>query len=232
VLLSSDKGEMRKQLESLLQQYPKIVVKPTDGAHGDGVVTDITDIDEAMSAAVATCSKDGKCNAIAQEQLQGEETEIRAICIGGKFVAAYKRIPAMVTGDGEHNIWELIEKENDELRTEAYRGDFPKIDIKGAKDYIEKHAVDTSRVPERGEKVRVMTMCNVGMGGTTEEIELEPSRVALSEKIADITELPVVGIDYYGDKVIEINSGPSLYWPVRENGDKCVRAYADYLEQI
>lgn len=225
--LSKDKDKKRDQLAGLLEKYSKIVVKPVDGAHGRGVVTNISDIDEAMKAA----DSDGEM--IAQEQLLDDVIEVRAICVGGKFIDAYKRIPAMVTGDGEHTILELIDKENRELRVEAYLGEFARIDKKAAIDYLDKCDIDKNRVPAEGEKVRVIGICNVGAGGTVEETKLTPEQIALVEKIAKIIDLPLMGVDFYGDKVIEINAVPSLYYPTGdESADKCVKAYADYLENL
>ena len=71
------------------------------------------------------------------------------------------------------------------------------------------------------------------MGGTVEETIFDPEQIALAEKIAKVAELPAVGIDFYGDKVIEMNAGPMLYYPTGdESATKCVKAYADYLEKI
>ena len=228
VYLSRDEQKARERLMQLLEKHPKIVVKPVDGAHGRGVVTNIENVETAMDVVASYDS-----GAIAQEQLQDGITEVRAICIGGKFIAAYKRIPATVTGDGEHNIIELIAKENREVRVEAYQGDLAKIDVDAAERYLREKKIDISRIPEAGEKVRVMAMCNVGMGGTVEETIFDPEQIALAEKIAKVAELPAVGIDFYGDKVIEMNAGPMLYYPTGdESATKCVKAYADYLEKI
>lgn len=55
----------------------------------------------------------------------------------------------------------------------------------------------------------------------------------ISEKIAKVAQLPVIGIDFYGDQVIEFNACPSLYYPTRnETATKAVTKYIDYLEQL
>lgn len=57
----------------------------------------------------------------------------------------------------------------------------------------------------------------------------------LSEEIARLTELPVVGIDFLGDQVIEINKCPSLcyYKPgTTEINPEPTIKYIEYLETI
>jgi len=233
-LLSEDEEEKKAQLQSFLERYGKIVVKPVDGAHGQNVKTNITNIDEALLAA-KVCEKEGvKQNALVQEQLESNQVEKRVICIGYKYIAAYERIPARVTGDGEHTIMELIAIENRDLRGEAYSGKPAKIDVAKAEDYLKAEGVDFNYVPTAGEKVRVSPTCNSGMGGTNEESDITLEQIELSEEIARAVELPVVGIDFYGNKVIEINAGPSLYYPTGddESANRCVEAYADYLEKL
>ncbi len=227
IYLPKDKDEMRVQLVGILEKYQKIVIKPVDGAHGRDIVTDISDIDEAMKAA------DCGGGMVAQEQLLDDIIEVRAICVGGKFIDAFKRIPAMVTGDGEHSILELIDKENRETRVEAYLGDSARIDKEAAIAYLDKCNIDKNRVPASGEKVRVISICNVGVGGTVEETELDPKLIELAEKAARTIDLPLIGVDFYGDKVIEVNPAPSLYYPTGDDSaDKCVKAYVDYLENL
>ena len=232
VWLSEKREEWQDQLRALLEKYPRIVVKPTDGAHGIGVKTDIATLDEAMEAAIE-CTGDSRVSAIAQEQLEMEVPEIRALCIGYKLAGAYERIPAAVTGDGEHSILELIELENRELRGEPYKGRPAKINMVEARRYLDKNGIDVMRVPAAGEKVRVMRICNVGAGGVMKHVDFTPEQIAQAERIARLFELPVIGIDFYGDKVIEVNSSPALYCPTGDEwADKCVESYVDYLEKM
>lgn len=229
VWLAEDKTKWRDELAELLAKHKRIVVKPVDGAHGRKVAVNLEDADEALKAA-HECGDGG---VIAQEQLEDDEIEVRAICINYKFVGAYKRIPAAVEGDGEHNILELIEIENHEKRGEAYGEKLAQINVAAATDYLTKNHIDIDRVPALGEKVRVMKICNSGAGGTMEYTELDPERIATAEKIAKIADLPVVGVDYYGDTVLEINAGPALYHPTGDEwATNSIKAYVDYLETI
>ena len=217
----------------LLEKYGKIVVKPIDGAHGNGITTNLTDFESAM-AAVETAKKFSPSGMMmAQEQLDFTGFETRVICINYEFVEALSRIPAHVTGDGEHTVSELIDLENNTIRTEAYKSNLAFI----YRDYAEKYMEEVGNrdyVPQKSEKVQVIKMCNIGRGGTVEdETDTFPlEKKALAEKIAKTLDLPVVGIDFFGDYVLEVNASPSLYYPLDgPRADFGVEKLVDFLEQ-
>ena len=129
----------------------------------------------------------------------------------------------------------LIDLENKNLRTPAYKSDLAYIDRDSALDFLNKTAKNPDLIPEKGEKVRVIGTCNIGSGGTAEDVtdKLSPELVKLSEKIASELVLPVVGIDFYNDQIIELNATPSLYYPIpTENANRSVDKLLDYLETI
>lgn len=222
-----------EEAAELLAKYGKVVVKPADGAHGRGVTVGLTrmdQIDEAIKKAEAA-SPEMKL-AIIQPQLPPGALEQRVICIGYKFVVAIARIPARVTGDGRRTLGELIENENKTLRSAPYQGELAWIDEAAAEKYLGERIHE---IPAQGERVRVVGTCNIGQGGTAEDCseELTPGLRELAEKIARGAELPVVGIDFYGDQVIELNACPSLYYPTGDAAaTKAVKAYIDYLETL
>ena len=231
VWLSENSEEWEGQLRELLKKYSRIVVKPTMGAHGNGVKTNITTIEEALEAAHECKGGHARAGVIAQEQLDDDVFEVRVICIDYKVIGACERVPAMVTGDGEHSILELIELENREMRGEAYMGKPARIDIEEARHYLVSNNIDVMSVPAVGEKVRVLQICNVGKGGTMRHVELSHEQAELSEKIAKAFQLPVIGVDFFGDKVIEVNASPSLYCPTGDDwANECVEKFVDYLE--
>ena len=89
--------------------YP-LVVKPSDGNHGRGITIGV-DNDELFKDAWKTAKKQSKNgHVIIEEMLKG--TDYRLLVINGKLVAAAKRVPAQVTGDGKQSIQELIDEEN------------------------------------------------------------------------------------------------------------------------
>lgn len=230
VLLCGDSAHIRKQLEDTLAKHSRIVIKPLDCSHGNGVHTDITDLESATKAVNEVLKTSDKI--LAQEQLMVDDYEIRAICIDYKFVAAFARIPAQVTGDGEHTVTELVKIENSTIRTKPYRSDLAYITESMSNDYLSKNHL-SNYVPKKGEKVQVIRMCNVGRGGTARNVsDAFPENLKrLSEKIAKKFELPVIGIDFLEDKVLEVNGQPSTYYPTGDNSSTfCVERYVEYLE--
>lgn len=217
----------------LLDKYGKIVIKPIDGAHGNGIVTGITSFETAMNAIETAESYSPTSRALAQQQLDFDGFETRVICINYHFTEALKRIPAHVTGDGIHTVAELIEIENNTIRTEAYKSKLAYIDkeyserylrIKGNADYI----------PAENERVQVVKLCNIGRGGTVEDVtdDFPAEKRALADRIAKELNLPVVGIDFFGDYVLKVNVSPSLYYPL--DGPRAsygVEKLVDYLER-
>lgn len=217
----------------LLDKYGKIVVKPIDGAHGNGITTNITNFETAMEA-VETAKKFSPSGmVIAQQQLDFTGFETRVICINYRFVEALSRIPAHVTGDGEHTVSELIDIENNTTRTEAYKSNLAFIDREYAERYMAEKG-NKDYVPAKNEKVQVIKMCNIGRGGTVEDVtdEFTSEQKALADRIAKTLDLPVVGIDFFGDYVLEVNASPSLYYPL--DGPRAsfgVEKLVEYLER-
>lgn len=217
----------------LIEKYGSIVIKPIDGSHGKGVTVGVNSVEQAEEAiAEAIAASQGLRIAIAQPQLPLEMKERRVICIDYQFVQAIERIPAHVTGDGKHTLMGLIELENRTIRAPMYKGELAYIDTGAAASFLEGRLLE---VPAAGEKVRVVASCNVGQGGTARDVsaEFSPEMREMSEKIARAAELAVIGIDFYGEQVIEINGCPMLYYPTGDAAaTRAIEAYVEYLARL
>ncbi|MDX5437087.1 MAG: ATP-grasp domain-containing protein, partial [Pontibacter sp.] len=89
-----------------------IVIKPLDGNHGKGATININNLKDAQKGfAEAKKYSEG---VMVEQFIQG--FDFRLLVINGKFVAAAKRTPAMVTGDGTSTIRQLIARENKDPR--------------------------------------------------------------------------------------------------------------------
>ena len=219
-----------EDLAAFLEKHGRIVIKPTFGAHGRDIYTDVKELSDAERIIKDLAPRCEQNSVIAQEQMTYTGNEIRAIYINGEYVVAFERIPAAITGDGEHTVAEIIDIENKTMRTEAYKSNLAFINKVQALNYLGGKAYD---IPEKGAKVRVSATCNIGMGGTVKTVDLPAEQRAVSTRVAKLTELKVVGIDFFGDKIIEINSSPSLYMPSGDDSaDLAVRKYIEYLESI
>ena len=222
-------------ISALLSKYGRIVIKPIDGAHGNGITTGITNLDDALIALELAEKFSDSGRALVQQQLDFDGPETRAICIDYKFVEALNRIPAQVTGDGTHTVSELIDIENSTIRTEAYKSSLAFIDREYAEQYM-REKNNANYVPKPDEKVQVIKMCNIGRGGTVEDVSesFSDDKKQLSKCIATALDLPVIGIDFLGDYVLEVNASPSLYYPLpdEKKANFGVEKLVDYLENF
>ena len=230
-LLLKDPSDRKAQLDRLFKKYPRLVVKPIDGAHGYDVFTGLTTAEE-VEATLPTSGR--KIERLVQEQLTPKSPEVRVICIDYKYTAAFARIPASVAGDGEHTVAELIKIENSTIRTAPYQSNLAFIDEALSEEYLKKRNL-ADKVPAKGEKVQVVSICNVGCGGTIENLTdtFPEAKRTLAEKIARAFALPVVGIDFLDYYIIEVNSTPSLHYPAPDDSATiCVKKFVDYLETL
>lgn len=229
-LVPIDSEARHRLAESMLSHHATLILKPIDGAHGYGIHTDLTSVEDVESA----FADNRNTFNLLQEQLYSDTPELRVICIDYQFVAAFARHPAAVTGDGVHTVAELIDIENSTIRTAPYKSNLAFIDKTMSTAYLQNHHIGDN-VPQPGEKVRVVSTCNTGCGGTMEDVtgSISAAQRALSEKISRTFELPVIGVDFFGDYVIEVNSTPALYHPVSgASSTFCVKKLIDYLETI
>src|SRR5690606_10471109 len=93
--------------------YP-VVLKPTNANLGEGVIANIQNKGELEQALKQVRNDLGYQNVIVEKHIEGEE--VRVYVINGKVIAAMKRIPAYIIGDGKHTIKELIALKNEERR--------------------------------------------------------------------------------------------------------------------
>ena len=91
--------------------YP-VVVKPLAGNHGRGVSTDLSSSEE-VEVAFDKAREHGR-NVIVERYIQGFDH--RLLVVNGKLVAAAKRMPGHVRGDGKHTIAELVDIVNEDPR--------------------------------------------------------------------------------------------------------------------
>jgi cyanophycin synthetase len=93
--------------------YP-IVTKPLDGNHGKGATIKIKTWEEAL-VGLEAAQKYSRA-VIVEKYVEGDD--YRLLVVNGKLIAAAKRTPAAVTGDGTSTIQQLI----DQVNTDPRRG--------------------------------------------------------------------------------------------------------------
>ena len=81
--------------------YP-CVLKPLDGNHGRGVALNLRTEEDVRAAFAVALRQSRSGDVVVETYITGND--YRVLVIGGKLAAVAERVPASVTGDGEHTI--------------------------------------------------------------------------------------------------------------------------------
>src|SRR5699024_9854372 len=142
--------------------YP-IVIKPTDGSFGRGVMSNLTSDEECKYAFDYIREELEEKNIIVEKYIDGND--YRIYVVEDEVVGAILRIPPNITGDGVNSIEALIDINNKE------RGLNPRlattlIEInKELVDYIGRSGYTLQSVPEKGTLIYLSDKSNISIGG-------------------------------------------------------------------
>lgn len=200
-----------------------LVIKPVDGNHGRGITVDIRNYDDALEA-FRHAKNSSKSGAIIVEKfIVGED--YRLLVINNVLVAAAKRTPAHVIGDGKSTVQELIDIVNsDPRRGYGHEEVLTQITVNELTINIIKEAGYTlNSVIPKDEMLVLKDTANLSTGGTAEDVTdiVHPANVAMVERISKIIDLDICGIDIMttdiskplsetGGAVLEVNAGPGF----------------------
>lgn len=211
-----------EQLKNVIKKigYP-IVIKPLDGNHGKGSSINVNDWVSSVTG-LEHAQKYSK-KVIVEKYITGYD--FRVLVINNKMVAAARRVPAHVVGDGESNLEKLIERENqDTRRGYGHENVLTEITVdKDTLELLEKLQYTLETVPQRGEVVYLKSTANLSTGGTSIDVTdmVHPENITMAERISKIIGLDVCGIDIMaenltqplkesGGAIIEVNAAPGF----------------------
>ncbi|MFH1509440.1 MAG: hypothetical protein ABIE68_04715 [bacterium] len=210
-----------------IKKYKQIVVKPVDGQKGEGISIKVSNREypSAFRLAMRYSNK-----VLLEEYARG--SDYRALVIGHKFVAAAKRIPARVKGDGRKTIKELIQKRNEDFRNRDCPYRIP-LD-RSTKHAVERKGRKLDSVLQKGRIVRVRDTANLSTGGKKVDVtnEFPKTLRKTAEEISRAFGLPTMGIDMIIPKnmksynIIEVNTRPAL---VPHSPAPAVERFVDWL---
>ncbi|OYU85662.1 MAG: cyanophycin synthetase [Flavobacterium sp. BFFFF2] len=188
--------------------YP-IVIKPLDGNHGKGASINVKNWEDAVAGLAH--AKNYSRRVIVEKFITGYD--FRVLVIDNKLVAAAKREPAHVKGDGTHTIQQLIEQTNlDPRRGYGHENVLTQIDVdRDTTDLLEKLGYTLETVPTKDEVVYLKSTANLSTGGTSIDVTdmMHPENIFLCERISRVIGLDICGIDIMAQNLTE---------PLRENG--------------
>ncbi len=198
-----------------------VVVKPQDGNQGKGVTVNVVSREhlEIAYAAAAEISDE----VLVERYIPGYD--FRLLVVGDKMVAAARRDPPLVVGDGIHTIKELVDIVNsDPRRGEGHATSLTKIrfdDIALARLAVQGYTQDS--VPVKGARVILRNNANLSTGGTATDVteDVHPQLAASAVSAAQMIGLDICGVDMicdsvhlpmeeFGGGVVEVNAAPGL----------------------
>ncbi len=206
-----------------------VVVKPQDGNQGRGVTTNLTTKEQVVRA--YEIAFDESSSVIVEKYIPG--CDYRLLVIGGELIAAARREPANVIGDGLHSIQQLIDIVNQDPRRGEHHGTvLSKIHINDAAQVVLKEQGFTAdSIPPAGQRVLIRRNANLSTGGTAVDVtdKVHPEWRARAIEAARMIGLDVAGIDVVAidisepcqpgtGAIVEVNAAPGLRMHLAPSG--------------
>ena len=241
VELASDKEETNKILGSLGLPVPRqvlvtsnvealkaarklggpVVLKPYNGNHGRGITINITDDDDIRAAFEA--AREHSASVIVETFVGGDDH--RLLVVNGELIAATRRTPGHVVGDGKSTIAELVERVNqDPRRGVGHEKVLTRLELDAqAQMMLERAGYDAGSVPKDGEVVYLRSTANLSTGGTATDVtdSIHPDNRDMAVRAVRAIGLDVGGVDFIstniaesyktiGGGICEVNAAPGL----------------------
>ncbi|MGV8934640.1 MAG: cyanophycin synthetase [Gallionellaceae bacterium] len=198
-----------------------IVVKPQDGNQGKGVTVNVASREHLKIAYAAAAAVSE--SVMVERYMPGHD--YRLLVVNNKLVAAARRDPPQVIGDGIHTVSELVAAVNsDPRRGEGHATALTKIRLdKIALARLEIQGFSIDSVPPKGSRVIMRNNANLSTGGTATDVtdDVHPAVAARAVAAAQMIGLDICGVDVVCDSllkpleeqgggVIEVNAAPGL----------------------
>jgi cyanophycin synthetase len=198
-----------------------VVIKPRDGNQGKGVAANVETREDVLAAYHA--AHEVSPNVMVEQYLMGQD--FRLLVIGGRLIAAARREPPHVTGDGQHTIQELVDEVNsDPHRSSGHATSLTKIRLDEiALATLAHQDLDAGSVPRKGARVILRNNANLSTGGTATDVtdDVHPELAARAVAAAQMVGLDLCGVDVVCESVltplenqaagvIEVNAAPGL----------------------
>jgi cyanophycin synthetase len=241
VELASDKEETNKILATLGLPVPRqelvqseaqavraarrigfpVVTKPYNGNHGRGISIRLTS-DEEVAQGYAVAREQSR-SVIVETFLEGDDH--RLLVVNGELVAATRRTPGHVAGDGIHTVAQLIELVNqDPRRGVGHEKVLTRLELDAqAQKMLDRAGLAADSVPEAGQVVFLRSTANLSTGGTATDVTdvIHPDNREMAERAVRAIGLDVGGVDFLstditesyrriGGGICEVNAAPGF----------------------
>ena len=197
-----------------------VVVKPQDGNQGKGVTVNVASR-EHLNAAFKAAAAIG--TVMIEKYLAGGD--YRLLVVGKKLVAAARRDPPLVVGDGVASVRELVDRVNaDPRRGDGHATALTRIRLDDiAINRLRVQGLAPESVPQKGQRVMLRHNANLSTGGTATDVtdDVHPEVAARAVAAAQMVGLHICGVDVVCESVlrpleeqrggvVEVNAAPGL----------------------
>jgi cyanophycin synthetase len=200
--------------------YP-VVVKPLDANHGRGVAVNLTTPEEVAAAFDAAVKHSD--TVLVESLILG--LDHRLLVINGELVAAARRMPGHVVGDGTNTIAKLVEIINqDPRRGVGHEKVLTRLELDDqALRCLSEVSMTIDSIPPAGEIVMLRKTANLSTGGTSIDVTdiIHPDNRDMAVRAIKAVGLDVGGIDFLttniaesyrdtGGAICEVNAAPGF----------------------
>lgn len=220
-----------------------VVIKPLDSNQGKGVTVNLVTAEQVKAAYMIAAEISD--NVLVERYIPGHD--YRMLVVGNKLVAAARREPPQVIGDGVQSIYELVEQINrDPMRGEGHVTSLTKIHLDEISiAHLAAQGLTAESIPVKGMRVVLRKNANLSTGGTATDVtdDVHPELAARVIAAAKVVGLDICGVDVVCDNVmssledqgggvIEVNAAPGLRMhlqPSYGKGRAVGEAIIDYM---
>ncbi len=223
VELASDKEETNKILAALGLPVPKqilvqtanaacraairmgypVVTKPYNGNHGRGISIHLQ-TEQAVRDGFVSAQEHSR-SVIVESYVTGDDH--RLLVVNGELVAATKRTPGHVIGDGKKSIRALVEDVNlDPRRGVGHEKSLTRLDLDAqAELMMTRLELTADSIPAAGQIVYLRSTANLSTGGTATDVTdiIHPDNRDMAIRAIRAIGLDVGGVDFLTNNIAE-----------------------------
>ena len=198
-----------------------VVLKPQHGNQGRGVAVNLSTREQVVAAFQAARAEGA--SVLVERFAQGSDH--RLLVVGNRMIAAARRDPPCVHGDGKSTIAELVEAVNsDPRRGEDHSTSLSKMRLDAiGLAVLAGQGCTPDSIPAAGTQIFLRQNGNLSTGGSATDVtdRVHPENAARAVDAARVIGLDVAGVDVIcrdisrpleeqGGIVVEVNAAPGL----------------------
>ena len=208
--------------------YP-VVTKPYNGNHGRGISIGLKNADEVRAGFIA--AEEHSSSVIVETYLSGDDH--RLLVVKGELIAATRRTPGRVVGNGAHTIRQLVDLVNrDPRRGVGHEKVMTRIELDAQADRmlnrqgLSPDSIPPDSIPADEQEVLLRSTANLSTGGTATDVTdvIHPDNREMAVRAVTAIGLDVGGVDFLcrdisesyktadnaGSGICEVNAAPGF----------------------